>query len=1010
MHPSTWNSLRALGCAVFASAAVYAAPPVITQQPATVVATSGTAATFSVTATAAGSLSYQWRHLGAPLANGTGPTLTLNAVTMADAGLYDVVVTADGESTTSQAGRLITTPTQYADQFCLDDSFLPLIETTGASAQTVAADPITGGFYVGGEFSTIDGVRRWNLARFGADGNIDATFAPQVDGKVLTIAVQPDGKVLIGGAFHFVNNVQRGGIARLNTDGSLDRTFGNNRGFDGEVTCLGLQSTGRIIARGPGSYDNLREYQYTSLLRLLPDGRADSSFSAEAAPVGNTFIIDERDRVLFPGYSWVGTFIRLQPDGTKDTTFAAPTDLGEIRAFELDADGRPVLVAGSSLVRLTDDGSKDTGFAPSPGVLDASPYPPQLATDGSGRVYIYSNFWFTLSRLLADGSTDSSFSAPSYATRTTNMRGIAILPSGRVVAVGEDDKSVRTFNSDGSVSHACGEFYKPSDKVAAVIPAANGEWLIAGEFSRVGGFARDQIAQISSTGAVDTQFTPPAADSPVVAIARQGDGKIMLSREGGGIAVERLLADGTLDSAFAKDNGHWYNTPSALALQADGKVIAGGDSWLNRFNPNGALDTAFVPTAGTYPQEVHRLFLQNDGIVLVGGATPTGVGGDQSPYLRRLLADGAADSSFSPTADFTGTVRAIFQDPNGTIIAAGDFGGYGAGAANCIAWLNPDGSFLRGGVWDTIGASLISSLLWQADGRVVVSGLLREDYGVVRHSLLRVDATGNRDVSFAVANVEESTTSGVRYDDTGRLLYSGASASRLGLKQAGLARLKPGFAPEPRITQSPAASHVAPGATATLHLVASGTDLHYVWYKDGVALPNSDSATLSIPAATLADSGRYHIEVSNSYGSVLSAGADLVVTTETLVSYEDWATHEGLTGSDADADADPEGDGVTNFDHYAFKTPRGSGRVGELNVSTVADGDAAYLTITFTRKTYATDVRYRVLATSDLTAWNWKLVQTVPTGTPAEITVRDTTRITDVSQRFLRVIAERVYP
>lgn len=1005
MSTSTWIPLRTFGCVVLASAvAAFAAPPVITQQPATVVATSGTAATFSVTATATGSLSYQWRHLGAPVVNGTGPTLTLDAVTMTDAGLYDVVVTAGGESTTSQAGRLITTPTQYADQFCLDDSFLPLIETTGASAETVAADPITGGFYVGGEFSTIDGVRRWNLARFDATGNIDPAFAPQVDGKVLTIAVQSDGKVLIGGAFHFVNNVQRGGIARLNTDGTLDRTFGNNRGFDGTVTCIGLQSTGRIVVLGPTSYDNLSKLQYTSLLRLLPDGTVDNGFSASASPQSPWFVIDRQDRILFPGYSWDGSLVRLTANGVKDTTFNAPIDLGTIYSLAIQRDGRPVLVGFGFVQRLHADGSADADFRISG--FNISPYevPAVIAVDDSDNTLI--NCDSKLLRLDPDGVPESSF-----AISLEMQRSITVLPSGRIAAVGQTQTGMKLFNPDGTTERVgTSDFFKLSAAITAAIPSTGGATLIAGDFCRVGGLPRSGVARITTTGAVDPQFTPPAAEYPVVAIARQGDGKIMLSRKDGGIAAERLLADGTLDSAFDADNGPWYNTPSTLAIQADGRIVAGGDQWIARLNSSGSLDSSFTPTAGTYPQAINSLLLQSDGRILVGGANSTAFGSYQSPYLRRLLPDGTADVAFSPTADFTGTVRAVFREPNGTIVAVGDFSGYGTGEANCIAWLDPDGALLRGGNWNTLGARLVSSLLWQADGRVVVSGLLGEDYGVVRHSLLRLYPDGTKDLSFAVANVEESTTSGVCYDAEGRLLYSGASASRCGLVQTGLARLKPGSAPEPRITLSPVDSHCAPGATATLRITAAGADLHYVWHKDGVAIPNSDSTTLSISNASFADSGRYHAEASNPFGAVISAGADLVVTTETLVSYEDWATNEGLTGSDADADADPEADGVTNFCHYAFKTARGSGSAGATRVSTATDDGATYLAITFTRKTYAPDVRYHIEATSDLTAWNWEELEVLPAASPAEVTVRDTMPVTSTAQRFLRVRVERYYP
>jgi hypothetical protein len=326
-----------------------------------------------------------------------------------------------------------------------------------------------------------------------------------------------------------------------------------------------------------------------------------------------------------------------------------------------------------------------------------------------------------------------------------------------------------------------------------------------------------------------------------------------------------------------------------------------------------------------------------------------------------------------------------------------------------MAWLNPDGSFLRGGDWNTLGARLVSSLLWQADGRVIVSGLLWEDYGLVRHSLLRINADGTKDLSFTVANVEESTISGVCYDDAGRLLYSGAIASRCGLVQSGFARLKPGIAPEPQILKSPnPVTYAHPGANIALQVQASGTGVHFRWFKNGVALPNSDSAELFLTAAKTDDTARYHAEATNALGSVLSKGADLVVTTEDFVDFFAWANAQGLTGRDGYMEADPEGDGMTNMLHYAFNIPRGYGGSNPTTVRQVSDADGDFLAIQFSRKTYATDIRYVIDGSSDLQ--NWQVIASIVPADPAQVTVKDTIPISSTSRRFLRVRIERIYP
>ncbi len=81
--------------------------PTITTQPVSCTSVAGGAVEFSVTAASALPLTYQWCRNGAAIPGATGTTLTLNAVTAADAGDYTVVVSKNTGSTTSQTARLV---------------------------------------------------------------------------------------------------------------------------------------------------------------------------------------------------------------------------------------------------------------------------------------------------------------------------------------------------------------------------------------------------------------------------------------------------------------------------------------------------------------------------------------------------------------------------------------------------------------------------------------------------------------------------------------------------------------------------------------------------------------------------------------------------------------------------------------------------------------------------------------------------------------------------------------
>lgn len=85
--------------------------PTITSQPASVTRVAGASATFAVTAAGVGSLSYQWYFGGDAVTNATATNLTIDAVSLTQAGTYTVVITNLYGSVTSGVARLtIVTP------------------------------------------------------------------------------------------------------------------------------------------------------------------------------------------------------------------------------------------------------------------------------------------------------------------------------------------------------------------------------------------------------------------------------------------------------------------------------------------------------------------------------------------------------------------------------------------------------------------------------------------------------------------------------------------------------------------------------------------------------------------------------------------------------------------------------------------------------------------------------------------------------------------------------------
>ncbi|WP_428223917.1 T9SS type A sorting domain-containing protein [Flavobacterium sp.] len=121
------------------------------------------------------------------------------------------------------------------------------------------------------------GVEKDYLIRLNPNGTLDNTFlfSPDYLDGLKSIALQPDGKILLGLKVYFKGTQIRIGVARLNTDGSLDTTFDNNQAFiddfsagaDFKINDLEIQNDGKILVAG--KFTNYQTQPSSSLVRLL---------------------------------------------------------------------------------------------------------------------------------------------------------------------------------------------------------------------------------------------------------------------------------------------------------------------------------------------------------------------------------------------------------------------------------------------------------------------------------------------------------------------------------------------------------------------------------------------------------------------------------------------------------------------------------------------------------------------------------------------------------------------
>lgn len=145
---------------------------------------------------------------------------------------------------------------------------------------------------VGGSFTSSHGLSRPRVARLEADGSLDTSFDPGVgpDGTyVLSIALQPDGSVLISGDFDAYAGVPRRGIARLHADGSLDTSFDPGAGLGEPAESIVLQPDGRaLLGGGFTTYDGATRNRVARIRAVAPfSSFCSGDGSATPCPCGN---------------------------------------------------------------------------------------------------------------------------------------------------------------------------------------------------------------------------------------------------------------------------------------------------------------------------------------------------------------------------------------------------------------------------------------------------------------------------------------------------------------------------------------------------------------------------------------------------------------------------------------------------------------------------------------------------------------------------------------------------
>ncbi len=651
------------------------------------------------------------------------------------------------------------------------------LEPVVSSSVSAFAQQADGKILLGGFFSTIDSIPRRYLARFNVDGSLDAGFAPDIQntagGEVRSIAVQADGKIVIAGLFTTIAGVSRNNLARLEADGTLDPDFDPD--VAGPVNALALQADEKILVGG--DFSLIGGVARTNFARINADagGSVDTSFvqSAEGGIVHT--ILLHTDGTVFVGgdFSTIGGVTRnglalIKTDDTLDLTFNPNVESGAVYTIAVQSDGKILVggfffsvggVAHSYLVRLNDDGSVDGSFTTAPNYIVTS-----IVVQPDSKILLGGHFSFIganpvgkIARLESDGTLD--LSSPARVT-------------GIVLSL--------FLQSDGKI-------------------------LVGGSFNFANNIERYNFARLYQDGELEGSFGWNQTFGAPRAISLLRDGKILFGNylnSGPDFIPKRMKrydVDGRIDDTFQTIASNDDGSVTTTAVQRDGKILIGGDFTaidgvtrhrLARLEANGDLDLGFNPILNAESLSVLCLVVQADGKILIGGDFTT-VNGESIGGIARLNGDGTVDTNFNPGVN--ASVSTMVVQPDGKILIAGDFSMIGSTVRNYIARLNADGTLDLN--FAPLSDAPLSSIVLQPDGKILVGGYFDNLAGSLRRRIGRLNADGTLDENFNPADVtfgnNVSWIDGMALQADGKILVGGFISKIGGLNRGNIAMLNP---------------------------------------------------------------------------------------------------------------------------------------------------------------------------------------------------------------------------
>jgi len=366
---------------------------------------------------------------------------------------------------------------------------------------------------------------------FGNLGRVLTDFSPIVGPNDVgtSVAIAPDGDLIVAGSSVSPFGVTTGILARYNPDGSLDSTFGSGGQVGSALFPFGFADVltlpdGSILAIGQVVDTAFNEY--FGVLKLTPNGFIDESFGirglavADFGPEGVGYTGELPRAVTLQGTSIVVAGDGVSFFGDRDMLVARFTSDGNLDNT-FDADGRQEVLF--NLGGTFDDRAFD------------------VAIDNNNKIVLaggadFLDLDFAIARLTTTGVLDTTFDADGLKTidfggfLNNEAFSVAIESSGNILlggytvspATGFDDFALTRLNNsggllagfgtNGTVTTDFGTQNEPSQDRIQEIKIQGGQVVVAGFSNQVGGVLPNQTFAIArytiNTGVLDNTVDP----------------------------------------------------------------------------------------------------------------------------------------------------------------------------------------------------------------------------------------------------------------------------------------------------------------------------------------------------------------------------------------------------------------------------------------------------------------------------------------------------------------------